>query len=276
MNGYLETALARVLRPLIKLMISKGIGMQALTEHLKALYVEQAERHFQLDGKRMTDSRVSLLTGLHRRDVRRLRDAAAPRAPATMGPVPRVIARWMMAPGWQDEDGQPLRLQLRGEGPQSFEQLVAAVSRDVHPRSVLDALLAEHLAEIDGDTGEVMLVGNSYVPKHEQTQTDYLGMNLGDHAVAAVENVLARYKPPFFERAAHFNKLSPGSLGELDRLARKLQLDVLQIIAEKATALQDMDAGTADAGGRFRCGAFVYVEESPPGACGGNGKEEEQ
>ncbi|WP_204350412.1 DUF6502 family protein, partial [Klebsiella pneumoniae] len=69
----------------------------ALTNLLRELYVNVAEYDFALPGKEQTDSRVSLLTGIHRKEVRRLRGAGAPvsAVPATVSRTSRIIARWI-------------------------------------------------------------------------------------------------------------------------------------------------------------------------------------
>src|SRR5262249_54784899 len=68
-------ALARVFRPLARLLIAGGVPYQAASEALKRAYVQAAHRHFA--GEASSDSRISLLTGIHRKDVRRLAQAVA-------------------------------------------------------------------------------------------------------------------------------------------------------------------------------------------------------
>ena len=63
-----------LLRPLVHLLLSKQITFPILTTLLKELYVEVASEEFQIEGKRLTDSRINLLTGIHRKDVRRFRE----------------------------------------------------------------------------------------------------------------------------------------------------------------------------------------------------------
>ena len=75
-----QAPLARLLRPLVRLLIRSGITFPVATELLRELYVNVAENDFGLPDKEQTDSRVSLLTGIHRKEVRRLRGAGAPPA----------------------------------------------------------------------------------------------------------------------------------------------------------------------------------------------------
>ena len=69
----LVAALRRLLRPLVHLMVARGITYPQLSDLLKGLFVEVADGDFRLDGKAPTDSRVSLVSGVHRKDVSRLR-----------------------------------------------------------------------------------------------------------------------------------------------------------------------------------------------------------
>ncbi len=263
METDLSKILSQVLRPLVRLMISSGIGIAATTELLKKLYVEQAGQNFQIEGKRVTDSRISVLTGLRRREVKRLRTAPEIANSPTIGAVPRVLVRWTAGPGWQDEEGAPLDLPLRGDGLRTFERLVAEVSQDIHSRTVLDALLAEGSIDVDETGDTVRLSTEFFLPKSRQMRLQYLGANLGDHANAAVQNLLVQPEVPrFFERAAHFNKLSAESLAELEEFARKAQGDVLKRIAERALNAQQHDIGKPQATQRFRCGVFIYSEDT--------------
>ncbi len=72
----------------------------ALAQLLRELLVNVAEHDFALDGKEQTDSRVSLLTGIHRKEVARLRGAGTPvnETPATLSRTSAIMARWVAAP----------------------------------------------------------------------------------------------------------------------------------------------------------------------------------
>jgi len=265
MSAAFDSALRRALRPLARLAIARGFGFPAFADLLKSVFVEVAERRFTLEGKRLTDSRVSLLTGLQRRDVRTLRWSEPEPKPeaAGAGPLPRVVARWSAARGWQDRRGKPLVLPRRGK--RSFESLVAEVSRDVHARTVLDQLVAEGTVAYDAGREEVRLTAQAFLPRDEAARLGYVGANLGDHGEAAAENLLVE-PPPFFERAVHYNALSPDSVAALDRLSRELLAEALSRINGEALALQEQDRDRPDNDGRFRAGAFLYTETPEPAA----------
>jgi hypothetical protein len=259
----IQSPLLRVLRPLVRLLVARGVRYPDLCDWLKATYLAVVERDFRLEGKRVTDSRVHLLTGLQRRDVKALRARPpASEPPVGAGPLPRVIALWLAA---EADSSGPRRLGRAGPAP-SFEALVARVSRDIHARTVLDELVRLGLVRHDRETDEVELVATAFVPSGDSAALGgYFGANLGDHAEAAVANLLVAPEPgPFFERAVHYDHLAPGSLDELDALARRLQGEVLSALSARALALQDRDSANPAATGRFRCGAYVYSERGTP------------
>jgi hypothetical protein len=257
-----RNAVSRVLRPLVRAMIARGLGFPELTDRLKGLYVEAADQHFGLEGKRMTDSRVSLLTGLQRKDVRSLRtrpDRGAPE-PQGAGPLPRILARWTAAPPYAARPGQPDRLPRSSAKGASFETLAAEVSRDVHPRTLLDELVRLGLVSHDPEDDTVELTATAFLPSRDDAAlTGYFGANLGDHAEATVANLEAAPGPgPFFERAVHYDHLTEKSLDELEAMARALQGEALTQLNALALTLQVRDAGVPGSKGRFRCGAYVY------------------
>ena len=142
----LVMALRRVLRPLVKLMLARSITYPYLCDLLKALFVEVADRDFRIGSKVPTDSRVSLVTGVHRKEVNRLRQEMDPDAqtvPSVVSLGAQLVAVWLGSGRYLDEDGQPRPLaRFVSEGGElSFEALVAGVNSDIRPRVVLDEWL---------------------------------------------------------------------------------------------------------------------------------------
>ncbi len=253
----LRPAITRLLRPLARLLIARGVPFPKFLDWAKEAYLTAAERHFRVPGKRLTDSRLHLLTGLQRKDIKALRAEATNPPPMTAGPLSRVVARWLAE---HVKDGKPVAMARTGPAP-SFEALVAEVSRDVHSRTILDELIRLGHAEADGQS--VRLTTDAFLPSADDSALlGYLGANVSDHAEAATANVLAAPDPgPHFERAAHYNNLTPAAVTELDRLSRKLLGDALSSINARAAALQKRDRGTSQATHRFRAGAYVYAED---------------
>ena len=258
----LQAPLARLLRPLVRLLVRSGVTFPALCDLLRELYVNVAEYDFALTGKEQTDSRVSLLTGVHRKEVRRLRGAGAPVhvVPAALSRTSKIVAVWLAAPEFTDRAGKPLPLPrvTGGSGP-SFEKLVASVTRDVRPRAVLDEWLDRKLATIDAED-RVVLVEPGFMPASgSDQQLYYFGRNLHDHVAAAVANVLGE-TPRFFERSVHYDGLSAALAQRLEQRARELAMAAIQAANREAH-----DAALTDEGGnaRWNFGAYIFTEDDP-------------
>jgi hypothetical protein len=257
--------LARLLRPLVRLFIRCGITFPALCDLLREIYVNVAEYDCALPGKVQTDSRVSLLTGIHRKEVARLRGAGAPvsTVPASISQTSRIFARWLSAPEFTDAQGHPLPLARTSDGGQaSFERLVVSVTRDVRPRAVLDEWLNRGLAMIDA-SGRVVLTDVAFVPTGgSDQQLFYFGRNLHDHAAAAVANVLGE-EPRFMERAVHYDGLSQELAEALERRSRELATEALRTLNREANAACETDAGGS---WRWNFGLYIFraeVQEPP-------------
>ena len=263
MSDAFQTALARIMRPLARAMISRGLRFSDAAEILKRAFVEAAERDFQLDGKRLTDSRVSLLTGLQRRDVRVFREETTSSKLQGAGQLPRVIARWLADPAYRNSDDGPATLPRAGPRP-SFESLARDVSKDLHPRTVLDELARLGAIAWDEDEDRVTLIRDAFTPSEdEEALLSYFGANLGDHVEAATANLSAAPEfGPFLERAVHYNQLTKDSVDALERMSRELQTETLAKINSTALRLQDADAEGGGGAHRFRCGAYVFREEA--------------
>src|SRR5712691_6954459 len=103
-TNNLARAAASILRPLVKRLLAKGVPFGEVEARLRELFVEVAERELALPGRRQTDSRVSLLTGINRKEVRRIRSAERPpgRRSFGMNYATSVISRWLTDPQTAD------------------------------------------------------------------------------------------------------------------------------------------------------------------------------
>ena len=121
----LEAAVLRLLRPLVGLLLRHAVPFAAFERLAKQVYVDVAMNDFSLDGKRATQSRVSVLTGLTRKDVQHIvNQAQMPAADAAErhNRATRVMTAWVRDPDFLAPDGRPDVLPPEGEG--SFAQLV--------------------------------------------------------------------------------------------------------------------------------------------------------
>lgn len=257
----LLTALRRALTPFVRLLISRAIPFSAAAELLKEIYVEVADRDFPVDGKPQTDSRIHLLTGVHRKDVRRLRttrrDSGA--TPKRVSLATQIISRWTTEPSFLDATGQPRLLpRLAGEAEAaSFDSLVRSVNTDIRPRVVLDELLRLGIVALAADE-QVCLRADAFVPEPGSDELAFFfGRNLHDHATAAVHNLLGG-EPRFLERSVSYNHLPLTAVAELATLSRQLGMAALQQINARALSLQKENSGKPAADQRINFGLYFF------------------
>jgi hypothetical protein len=263
----LVMALRRLLRPLVRLLLSFSVQYPYLANLLKLTYVEVATREFPLDDRPQTDSRISLLTGIHRQDVKRLRGEMLTDAPpppvVSLGA--QLVSRWLAEAEYLDAKGHPKplpRMATKG-GEVSFERLVQTVNKDIRPRVVLDEWLRLGVAELD-DQNRVVLRTESFVPAHGvEEKLFYFGKVIHDH-LAASEHNLTSGQPPLLDRCVYFDQLTEQSAEQLANFARSLAGEAMQALNRRALELQQADAAKPQATHRVNFGLYFYRADEAP------------
>ncbi len=260
-TAALEGAVRRLLRPLLRLLVENQIALGRLVELIKETLVDMAERDIKAAGGTPTDTRIHLLTGVHRKDVRRLRRTqdAADAMPATVSLGGQIIARWTSDAACLDRSGRPRVLPLSAPANEmSFKNLVDEIGRqDIRPRAALEELLRLGVVEMNGDD-QVRLQMEAFVPEKGFTEKAfYFGQNIRDHLAAGARN-LRGTQAPLLDRSVYYDHLSPESVAELTELARETGMHTLLNFNRRAAALQKRDAGRTDSKQRVNFGAFFY------------------
>jgi hypothetical protein len=258
----LVRALRHLLRPLVRLLLSHRLTHPDLAAILKSVYLDVAGEEMAAAGQRRSASRLSLLTGVHRKDIRRLQEEAAGEytPPASVALGARLVARWI---GERDYlDGRKRPRPLPRSGPLSFEELVASVSTDIRPKAVLDEWLRLGIVEID-ENERVRLRVEGFVPTRGFEETaHYFGRNLHDHMAAAAHN-LAGERPPFLERSVYHTELSAEAASELAQLSEELGMQSLRAIDQRARELRSRDADDTTPRERLNFGIYCYRTDTP-------------
>ncbi|HET9821329.1 MAG TPA: DUF6502 family protein [Burkholderiaceae bacterium] len=265
----LRAAFERVLAPLAQLAVARGVPFAAIDAILRAAFVAAAHAaHPGLPPHRRV-SRVSATTGLNRREVTRLLAAEAERGepvPPPRTPAAMVFAHWRSQPRWRTRSGAPRVLARSGPAP-SFEALAQEVTRDVHPRALLEELLRLQLAVHDPVRDTVALTQDAFVPRGDDARkAGWLGANVGDHLAAAAANVQGR-DPGHFEQAIAADGLTAEAVAQVRaRLAahwRQLT-DELVPLLEEAVADAEARGHAAKPAHRLRIGLFSFDSTPAP------------
>lgn len=255
-SAIVLAAVLRAFKPLVRLLLRHGVAYPAFAAALKQVFLEAAVEELARTGKKQTDSAISLLSGVHRRDVRTLGrlDGARIAVEEPMNMASQVMSRWLTDPACLDAQGQPLAL-ARAE----FDALVAAISSDVRPRAVLDELVRLGMAEEGGDA--VRLLAPGFVPRQGfADMAALLADNVHDHAAAAGANLDGQGN--YLEQAVFVDQLGTESAAQLHRVSADAWRQAFRTVMREAQARFDHDqkhVPPADRIHRARFGAYFYA-----------------
>lgn len=259
----LETA-ARILAPLVRLLIAKGVTFQMASEVLKRVYVRTAHKHFVGKKDEATGTQLSLLTGLNRKEIRRLAmDESQQKQPIPMASyASAVFTAWMTERRWRDSNGMPKVLPRRSSGRQlSFDDLVRSVTTDHRPSAIFEELMRLGFVKNNED-GSVALLPAQYVSTGDFEDRLYaFGESTSDHLEAAVANVVIEEPNFFLDRFIYSDELSEESAETIHQRAREHWQRVRDDAIEQAI---DAEARDVEHGNvrktRIRVGMYFYSE----------------
>ncbi|MGB5621422.1 MAG: DUF6502 family protein [Gammaproteobacteria bacterium] len=153
-----------MLHPIIRILLRNGVIWKEFAELAKSVYVEMAGKDYGIAGRQTNASRVSILTGLTRREVKKQRDliAAGAAGPDRMSNITRLLSGWHQDPDYLDDDGQPASLARDGDGV-SFESLHRAYGGDIPAVAMLKELVKVGVVAEQGD-GRLRPLSRYYMP----------------------------------------------------------------------------------------------------------------
>lgn len=259
----LLSALRNLLAPMAQLCIAKGIRIQTVEEMLRTSFVSAAiEAHPAPNSERIA-SRVSASTGLTRREVTRLAKDRKPPLRRARSPITELFTRWMSSPALLGPDKLPLPLPRQGNEP-SFESLAQSITRDVHPRTLLEELCRLQLGRHDVKSDTVQLIQDAFVPRGDWARLmGFLGDNVGDHLRGAVANVLSDGKQQL-EQAIYADELSAESLLKVRAVMAQQWRALLASVSAELDGMIEADRLAGRAQDQcIRIGLFTWTQATP-------------
>ena len=259
----LITALIKILRPLVRILLRNGMSYVTFANIAKWVFVETATKEFGITGKKQTISRISVLTGLSRKEVKRVKGKIHPTdgEPAERyNRAARVIAAWRREAQYTDKEGNPLDLPLTGDGP-CFAKLVREFSGDLPFRAVLDELITTDSVVLTKND-YARLTRRSYVPgDDDNVKLHILGTDMALLAKTIDHNLQCSEKDRFFQRKVSYDNLPKEILPFFRDLSAKSAQHILENL-DKWLAENDRDTNPEILGsGRHRSGMGIYYFE---------------
>jgi hypothetical protein len=259
----LGAALARLLRPLVRLMLKHSFSYSAFEAVAKRVYAECAMEDFALPGRKPSVSRAAILTGLTRKEVDKLlsepwngKDADS----THYNRAARVVSAWVRESRFTDADGTPRVLAM--EGPDGFNELVRLHGGDVPTRAVLDELARLGSVRVRDD-GDIALVQRAFVPNENMVaKISFLAGDVAD----LVETITYNIEQPNalearYQRRVMHHGIPPEALPAFRTLSGKQAQKVLESL-DAWLAAHDLSAvPEEDWGATARVGLGIYYFE---------------
>jgi len=257
--------LSIVLEPIIRLMLRAGVTWKEFSELAKAKFVEVATADFGIRGRPTNASRVAILTGLDRREVKKLRDAAT-EAPAKgyQSKASQVLAAWHHEREFLDTRGDAAALPLESDHGPSFTGLMQrhapALPVVAMIKELRNAGAIEELAD-----GRLRPLSRSYVPHGMSAERLRLWASAMSDLANTIEHNASRNEgaPVRFERRALSLKVDPRALPEFRQLLATEGQALLERIDDWLSAHEIPDAQPRDS---IRLGVGIYhIEDRKSG-----------
>ena len=211
-NKILTNCLQTMLRPIVRFCIRRSIKLQEFNESLKQVYLNVAREELSKAGKKASGGALSVVTGVHRKDVARLKDDTSLDKPSNDIAV-RVISTWQTARQFTTARGYPKTLS-HGSLDSEFTKLVESVSVDVRAAAVLSQL--ELIGSVKLTSRGVRLVNPSFSPRKD-TEAIYglLGSDMRDLIQAVQENAEHTGDIPHYHIKTEYDNVVQEALPDL-------------------------------------------------------------
>jgi hypothetical protein len=256
-------ALYRLLRPMVRLLMRHGVSYRLFADVARHVYVDVAEEDFALPGRKPSNARIAVLTGINRKDIAKLKERPHPLADGTIDnptPCSRIITAWINHARFHDPDGQPLELLIDDDPAEpNFTELVRDFSSDVPVRAILDEL--ERMGAVVKHDGRVRLVVQAYVPQEDLAENIRIFGTAAADLMGTMDYNIAKLGTAFIQRTVSYDDI-PVEL--LDRIRQRSRTDGEAFLLQVNDWLADCDREQTPSligSGRARAGIGIYYFE---------------
>jgi hypothetical protein len=251
--------LATMLRPIARLLMRHGIGVGELLEAAKRAYVESAIAEITAPGRRPNISRLSVMTGLTRKDIANLIGTYYMGGASAVRRTPqqralRVLRGWLLDPEFSGSGGRPADLSP-SEGKATFAALVRKYGGDVTPVAVLSEL--ERMRAISRTKSRKLRITSRSLLRSLDPEVREFAQSIEDFAESLTDSGDGD-RPPVF-RGFQDVKLGSADLVALFKTTfAKRSVALLEGVKAWAASHH-----TSKKEARTRVGVGVYVVEKP-------------
>jgi len=260
-----------VLRPIVRILLRYGIGYREFLEVLKMAYVDIASLDYGIRGRPTNISRIAVMTGLTRKEVRRLRDDLSDgrdRVSVKTTPLADVLHHWHAQNEFTNSSGKPLTIPFNGDVA-SFSSLVRRYGGDV-PAGAMRTEMKRVDAVRENDDGSLTLLDRSFQASEEH---DKLITTLVHAVYPILSNTVHNTDPDrsdetWANKVVHTRLVRPSENGRLRRIATDRIVDFSESMDDIFMAYESnqIDEDISQSENRTLAVGVFYFEERDAGA----------
>lgn len=222
MQQILKKVLSNILTALIRTLLRNGMSYGEFDQIARKCFVDVAFSDFSSARKKQSISNVAILTGLNRKEVKKLYELDVDQAPENSkqyNRIVRVLGGWINDPAYLRKDGNPSDLEYEGEG--SFSELVKNYSGDMPVAAMQKALTKSSNIIFIGDN-RLRLLSHAYLPSDDPVEKLAI---LGSDAKQLIETIDYNLTAPLeklrFQRKASNSRVSIDALPAIKQFLRR-------------------------------------------------------
>ena len=258
-----------VLRPMVKILLRYGVGFSEFAEVVKTSFVDVATTEFGIRGRPTNISRIAVMTGLTRKEVRRLRnvlESGERLLTVKSTPISEIIHRWHSESDFLDSHGRPAKLRFSGDD-NSFSDLVKRFGGDVPPGAMRTEL--KRVGSITEDVdGNLSIVKRSIVPTDK---TDNLVTSLVHGVYPLLSTVVENSDSSNDSRdltqlTAYSVNIRKDDLERLRRISNDRLSDIAESFDDLFMAYETLNDADETATNTTVAVGLYYFEENDPNA----------
>lgn len=225
MQQTLRNTLRKILTSIVRTLLRNGLSYGEFDQIARKCFVDVAFGDFAPANKKQTVSNVAILTGLNRKEVKKLHELGDDQGRADgkqYNRVVRVLGGWINDARFLRKDGNPRDLEY--EGDDSFSELVKHYSGDM-PVAAMQKVLTGSANVSFTDDGKLRLLSHAYLPSDDPVEKlTILGTDTSQLIETIDYNLTAPEEALRFQRKASNPQVAVESIPEIKQfLSRKGQ-----------------------------------------------------
>jgi len=253
-----------MLSPLVRLLLRHGVSHAEFSNWAKQAYVDEAAIHFGLDGKQPSVSRISIVTGINRKEVKRIRDLdrEVDTGVNKHNRAVRVVTGWLQDSDFLDENGAAREL-VYGAANDSFNLLVKKHGGDVPARAMLDEL--HRVGTISYEGNKVKLLHKGYVPHESESAMLDLFATSANDLLTTLEHNLSNPTQRRLQMSVAYDKVTSEGLNRFQTVSSQQAMQLLKNLNQSLSKYDKDVNPEIEEAGEHRVGLGIYLIEEKNG-----------